>query len=578
MKTLAGFFPVLAVAAGSVLSLDGRAEEALHFGVMTHFAHGWDPSWMSLIAQGSIADVRDELYWDRVEPKRGTFVFPAEYDRYMAGLRQNQISPLIVLSFENKNYDGGSTPFTDEGFAAYARYGVEVLRHYGKQIGAVEIWNEYNGTFCKGPAAHDRAGTYLKMLRTAYAAIKRERPDVLVAGGATSGMPMPYWEELLAGGGLDFMDVLSVHPYRYGSPPEGLETEITALQDLVKKYNDGKPKPIWVTEIGWGTKPSAAPGDLAIDDAVQAKFLVRAYALLFSAHVPRVYWYLLRDYNGLKMGLVRDYAKRAPKPAYVAMATMIQQLHDARFVRREETPADLYSLVFARPTGEQVRVIWSLRPMAVTVSGAVAAVDMQGSTVAAAKQLNLDDSPLFVTGPLTGLPRPAEAKETVLADSARDFSEHQGGQGWSYGVFIGSSTVFKPLGTCQTTDWTKVWTDKYPYVSVTKGDQHPSSAGQTPVAAVRRWQSDFAGPVRIAGQFRCGTQGDGVGVSIFSDGRRRFRKLLGGGNENPVVESFDFVETVHPGTSIDFAVDPGPAVNINYDVTQVAVTITKESP
>jgi len=211
------------------------------------------------------------------------------------------------------------------------------------------------------------------------------------------------------------------------------------------------------------------------------------------------------------------------------------------------------------------------------VSGAVAAVDMQGNAVADVRQLNLDDSPLFVTGPLTGLPRPAEAKETVLADSARDFSAQQGSQGWSYGVFIGQSTVFKPLGTCQTTDWTKAWTDKYPYVSLTKGDQHPSNEGQTPVSVVRRWQSDFAGPVRIAGQFRCGTQGDGVGVSIFSDGRRRFRKLLGGGNGNPVVETFDFVETVHPGSSIDFSVDPGPTVNINYDVTQVAVTITKES-
>ncbi len=118
----------------------------------------------------------------------------------------------------------------------------------------MEIWNEFNGTFCKGPAARDRAGTYLQMLRVAYTAIKRERPDVTVVAGATSGIPVPYWEELLAGGGLAFMDVVAVHPYRYDLPPEGLETDITHLQNLVKKYNGGKPKPIWVTEIGWSQK------------------------------------------------------------------------------------------------------------------------------------------------------------------------------------------------------------------------------------------------------------------------------------------------------------------------------------
>jgi hypothetical protein len=552
------------------------ASEDQRFGVMTHFAQGWDPSWIPLIAQGGVPTVRDELYWQNVEPERGKFVFPDPFERYMAELNKNNISPLIALDFENENYDKGLTPYTDDGIEAYARYAVEVLRHYGKQIKAVEIWNEYNGTFCKGPAAHDRAGTYLLMLKTAYAAIKRERPDVIVAGGGTSGIPMPYWEELLAGGGLAFMDVLSVHPYRYDSPPEGLETDISALQDLVKKYNGGKPKPVWVTEIGWGTKPSTAVGDLAIDESAMAKFLVRAYALLLSADVQRIYWYLFRDYQPFNMGLIHDDAKRTPKPAYAAMATMIQQLHEANFVAREKTPDDIYSLVFARPSGEEVRVLWSLKPLTVAASGTTKAVDIKGKAIEATSQLYLDDSPIFVTGPLKGLPSPTAAKESILADSLRDFSSAQGNP-WSYGVFMGDSTTFIPLPNFVITDWVKAWGGQYPYVSLTAGDQHPSAVGATPVSAVRRWKSTWAGSVRIAGHFRCGTQGDGVGVGIFVDGQRRFRKLLGGGNGNPVVESFDFVQAVHPGTILDFAVDPGPAVDINYDATTVYVTISKEA-
>jgi len=565
--------------ASAVLSFAAQvapAGEDQRFGVMTHFAQGWDPSWIPLIVQDAVPDVRDELYWQTIEPERGKFVFPDQYERYMAELQKNNISPLIVLDFENSNYDQGLTPYTDDGIEAYARYVVAVLRHYGKQIKAVEIWNEYNGTFCKGPAAHDRAGTYLLMLRTAYAAIKQERPDVIVAGGGTSGTPLPYWEELLAGGGLAFMDVLSVHPYRYDSPPEGLETDIAALQDLVKKYNGGKPKPVWVTEIGWGTKSSTAVGDLAIDDDVLAKFLVRAYALLLSADVQRIYWYLFRDYQQFNMGLVRDDAKRTPKPAYVAMAAMIQQLHDANFVAREKTPEDIYSLVFARPSGEEVRVLWSLKPVAVAASGATKVVDINGKPVEATSQLQVDDSPIFVTGPLKGLPAAPAAKEIVLADSLRDFSSAQGKE-WSYGVFVGGSTTFIPLPNFVITDWVKAWGGQYPYVSLTAGDQHPSAMGPTPVSAVRRWKSNYAGSVRIAGHFRCGTQGDGVGVSILVDGQRRFRKLLGGGKGNPVVESFDFVQTVHPGTIIDFAVDPGPGVDYNYDATTVYATISKEA-
>jgi hypothetical protein len=371
------------------------------------------------------------------------------------------------------------------------------------------------------------------------------------------------------------MDALSVHPYRYDSPPEGLETDLTALQDLVKKYNGGKPKPIWVTEIGWGPRPSTAVGDLAIDDATQAKFLVRAFALLLSADVQRIYWYLLHDYQEFNLGLVRDDATRTPKPAYVAMATMIQQLRDANFVTREKTPGNIYSLVFVRPSGEEVRVIWSLKPVAVAASGATKVVDINGQAVEDTGQLKIDDSPCFVTGPLKGLPSPPATDEIVLADSLRDFSSAQGNP-WSYGVFIGDSANFVPLTNYVITDWVKTWGGPYPYISLTASDQHPSAVGATPVSAVRRWKSNGTGPVRIAGRFHCGTLGDGVGVSIWVDGRRRFRKLLGGGNGNPVVESFDFIETVRPGTKVDFAVDPGPSVDINYDATTVYVTISKE--
>jgi len=551
-----------------VTSGAGQSVGYERFGVMTHFAQGWNPDWIPLIKAAVVPQVRDELYWNQVELQKGVFKFPASFDTYMAALKQNQISPLIVLSFENPLYDGGNTPYTQEGFDGYAQYAVEVLRHYGSQVKAVEIWNEYNGSFNHGPAAADRAVTYVKMLRAAYAAIKRERPDVTVVGGSTAGVPLPYWEKIMTAGGLDFMDALSIHPYRYGLPPEGIEDDVAGLQRLVLQYNHGLTKPIWVSEIGWYIKASLAAGDLAIDENVQAKFLVRAYALLLSANVSEVYWYLFRDSQD-SMGLVHDDATRTRKPAYSAMSTLIQQVAGAHFVRREETLDDLYSLLFQRSNGDEVRIVWALSPHPLTLTGATAAAAIDGGPVAIQPQLTIADSPVFVSGPLRGLP-PAPAKLILLADSTRDFGAATDGA-WSYGTFADSKTTFAALPTYELTDWKAEWTGGFPYVSITSVDQHPSSANGLPVTAVRRWRSNYEGVVQVGGSFRCSTQGDGVGVGFAVDGVVRFRTVLGGGAG--VVQAFDRQETVHPGTIFDFTVDPGPSTNIDYDATAVSITI-----
>ena len=562
---------LLMVVALPLAAQDASAARDERFGVMTHFAHGWDPAIIPLVARSGVGGVRDELYWREVEPQKGTFTFPERYDRTMAALKKNNLSPFVVLSFENDHYDGGDTPHTDEAIAGFARYAVEVLRHYGKQIKAVEVWNEFNGTFVRGPAESDRAGTYLRLLRATYAAVKQVRPDVIVVAGATAGVPLPYWEKLLAGGALACADALSVHPYRYDSPPEGIETEIAELATLAARYSGGTPKPIWVTEVGWQVRPAKAPGDLVIDEMVQARFLVRAYALLFSANAERVYWYLFRDYNGLTMGLVRS-DEQTPKPAFTAMAVMAQQLRDARFVARDRTAPEIYSIHFRRPNGEAVRVMWSLQPRRVALAGVTGVSDLLGQVVAFDGVVELTESPLFVTGELSGLPAPTTE---VIADARAGFSGVQGKDGWSYGYLLNDESGFARLPNYGADDWHAAWRGDPPYLSVTSADQHPSSQNGMPVASVRRWESDREGNVRIAGSFRGGKYGgDGLGVAIAVNGQRRFRKLLGGNPATSVAENFDFVQSVQVGTTIDFIVDPGPGANLDYDGTAVAVTIS----
>jgi hypothetical protein len=124
------------------------------FGLMTHFAHGWTTDVLSLLARGGVAHFRDEQYWKYVEPTRTT---PATYDfsrytSYMALAASLGLNPLMTLDFANPNYDGNSSPYTDDGRTGYANYCTALLDRYGAQIDAVAIWNEYNGSFASGPA------------------------------------------------------------------------------------------------------------------------------------------------------------------------------------------------------------------------------------------------------------------------------------------------------------------------------------------------------------------------------------------------------------------------------------------
>jgi hypothetical protein len=533
---------------------------------MTHFAQGWNPSCADLALSYSVNNVRDELYWSEVEQIPGAYTFPSIFESYMGKLKQDHIAPLVILDFENPLYDGGNTPYTPDAISAYGKYAEAVLKHYGSQIKAVEVWNEFNGSFCIGPATESRAATYTAILKQAYAGVKAIRPDVTVVGGSTSTVALPYWKELMADGALAYMDALSIHPYRYDSPPEGIEHDIVELQALIKQYNGGNSMPIWVTEIGWEEQNSPFP----VDDATLAKYVIRANALLVSLGINHVYWYLLHDDPNEDMGLF--YSNMNPKPAALAMQELIKELSGAPFLRKEATPDNVYSMLFQRTNGTMVRIMWSPTfNLSLSLHGVTKAVDMFGNSLGTSGEYTLSDAPIFVEGNISGVPAPSPSLESIVTDSAADFAGVQGSKGWTYGYVLGSG-AFVPMPTYTSDEWNYFWTANFPYLSVTETDMHPSLSGTTNVSAVRRWTSDRTGLVHIVGDFQGTTEGDGVGVSILMDGRPALsRQIIGASNS--ATKTFDLYENVNVGSTIDFIVDVGPASNMNFDATNFSVQI-----
>ena len=545
------------------------------FGVMTHFAQGWDTSLIPLIVRAGLPTVRDEAYWAHVEKQKGVFDF-SQFDHYMAELKKAGVRLLVPLTFENPLYDEGKTPYTPAGREAYAHYAQELLKHYGDQISAVEVWNEYNGTWCDGPAAADRPAFYAQMCSTAYQRIKEVRPDVTVLGSGVVTIPLPYLEDLFKQGALASMDAVVIHPYR--GKPEGVEQEIADLRALIRKYNKGQEKPIWATEYGYGEKDPSQP--------TVPRLLVRQSVLMLSQNVQHMYWYLMRDYNEFKgMALVHDSSDPrgaySPAPAYAAMAVMIRMLHDAHFAARDAAlPYSRTYVVRFRKGDDDVRVCWATQPDQIRIEGATAMtrVDLMGNStpvalVNGAAVLDLDETPFYLLGKAAKITEVPGAL-SVVADSTADFStQAQGENGWYYGCFDSSAggeytpDAFQPFHTA-VTPWGETWSGPVQFLSASKSSVHPGLKNGKSMWAIKRWKSPLEGKVLVKGRFERDRQGDGCTVMVLVDGKKLFDEHAGG-PDSPVQRPFELNVDVKPGTLIECAVTPGPANNLDFDTTQI---------
>jgi hypothetical protein len=323
----------------------------------------------------------------------------------MADLNRANISPLIILDYGNTLYqetptaenDDGEFPTSSVAIQAFVNYALATLKQY-PQIHAVEVWNEAN--VWNGAIGGVSPQAYLALLKAVYTAIKATNPNVTVVGGAVAGYDTSWIHSLFELGGLKYMDVLSIHPYRNPSPPEGLGTQMTALEQMIRSYNDGHAKPVWITEIGWPTQI----GSTGVSPLTEAQYLVQSAVIALSAGVQRFSWYdfmndgLNRSYDLDNFGIIHNAVAAngpyAPKPAYNAYATLMStmkyvgpeqmvldatpvpggstdQTQDIRGYRFMETPnagrKEPKSLTVLWSTGSRVNVeLTTPRPVTVT--------------------------------------------------------------------------------------------------------------------------------------------------------------------------------------------------------------------
>ncbi|MET0134620.1 MAG: polysaccharide lyase family protein [Kibdelosporangium sp.] len=329
------------------------------------------------------------------------------YTPYLNSLARNGIHPLPILDYANAKYDGGLTPYTDEGRAAFASYATAVTKNFRKQFTAVEVYNEFNaGWFTTGPASGD-PNYYARLLESTYKAVKAVDPSIVVVGGVTYGTAVDWLKAVFDAGGMAHMDAISNHPY-VGLPesPDPVDAAERAVVALVKQYNNGTAKPVWISELGWSLG----------DQVTAAGYLVRGLVLSFAGGVEKFFWYdLVGDQN---FGLLNETGADTytPRPVYAAYAVAIRMLTGRTLEATSESAIRRY--VFA-DRHDEVAVLWSTDPrtaVALPADRPLDIVDVTGSST----RLTPLDGKVHLT--LTGAPVYVQAKNapTIVPDGRFD--------------------------------------------------------------------------------------------------------------------------------------------------------------
>jgi hypothetical protein len=342
-------------------------------GVNIHFTRGHERD-LDLIAAAGFKFIRMDFSWGGIERRKGEYDWAA-YEELTANLDKRGLRALYILDYSNPLYEESvvsknpitgkehkdtASPQRPESVAAFARWAAAAARRFqGRRI-VWEIWNEPNISFWKPKPDVQQ---YSTLALAAGKAVRAADPRATVVAPATSGFPWQFLEDFFKAGALEWLDGVSVHPYRSPKqPPETAAADYEKLRKLMERYGptpERKGLPILSGEWGYSTHTKG------VSLETQACFIVRQQLVNLLHGVPLSIWYDWKndgtdpDENEHNFGTVTHDLQ--PKPAYVALQTLTRALAGCRIVRRVDLPNDRdYVLLLTNAAGEENLAAWTL--------------------------------------------------------------------------------------------------------------------------------------------------------------------------------------------------------------------------
>jgi polysaccharide biosynthesis protein PslG len=340
-------------------------------GVNIHFVKGHEQD-LNMIAQAGFKFVRMDFAWEAIERKKGQYDWSA-YDELTANLEKRGLRAIYILDYSHALYEGKvdshnalktdvaqrdtASPQHPESIAAYARWAAAAAKHFHGRHIIWEIWNEPNGFFWK---PRPDAEQYTTLALAAAKAIRAADSKATIIGPATSGFDWPFMESFLKSGVLEYLDAVSVHPYRNpGMPPESAAADYQKLRGLIEKYAPSGKRKMPIISGEWGY----ASNRKGVSLEIQAAFIARQQLANLLEGVPLSIWYDWKndgtDPNENEHNFGTVTPELEPKPAHTSIFILTHELAGYRILRRMQPDDKDYLLVFVNSSGGCKMAVWT---------------------------------------------------------------------------------------------------------------------------------------------------------------------------------------------------------------------------
>lgn len=332
------------VASAVLTSLVSLPVLATEFAVQTKFNQGMNISFVDQVSRAGVKIHRDAISWSSIETVKGQYAVPNNTQMIYRALKDRGIKTIIVLNGNNRFYDDGKFPVSDEAVNAFANYAAFVAREFKDQAVVFEVWNEWmsSRTSPNYLGAATTYNDYIKLFKAVSIAIKAAVPNakVIADPAITSGisgynLTLPNNSALRVAklaalrSVIPYVDGIVDHYYPYQSGANYAAAEITRLRDIKAMHTTlsnmkGSPVPVYVTEFGWPVAPA-----LNINENIQAQRNVKTmddFKALGEGVVPYASYYQLYDTCvgtsdvECNFGLIRRNSQLSGKPTLEAFA------------------------------------------------------------------------------------------------------------------------------------------------------------------------------------------------------------------------------------------------------------------
>jgi len=250
---------------------------------------------------------------------------------------------------------------------------------------------------------------YTALALATMKAVRAADPQATIFAPAASEFPWPFLESFFKAGALEYLDGVSVHPYRpMKQPPETVEKDYQKLRELIARYMPpARREPVAIISGEWGYATHLK----GVTPEIQAQFIVRQQLANLMGGVPVSIWYDWKndgnDSNEKEHNFGTVSPTLTPKPAYFTIKTLTHELAGFAIRNRPLTGStNDYVLVLTNAAGTAKLAAWTLGtphsltlPLQASSAKSLAVVD--GGGVAGSLEIK-DDR---VTVPVSGLPR-----------------------------------------------------------------------------------------------------------------------------------------------------------------------------